>query len=289
MAELPIATPAPAKKDNSGLRSRVLTALILAPIAILAVLYLPSTSFAVVFGVVLCYGIWEWTRVIGVQNQGLRVLVVALNGALMAALLFLHLEHWLLPIAWIGVAWWCLALLWLRSYEFGSEPTRRNLEIKLLVGSVMVVPAWVAVWLIHRAPNDGPWWTLFVLMLIWVADISAYFAGRRFGQHKLAPRISPGKTREGVYGALAGTVLFTAIAGWAIEPIPVGHGLLILLATVTVLFSIVGDLFESLIKRQSHLKDSGSLLPGHGGMLDRIDSVLAALPIFVCGRYLIGL
>jgi phosphatidate cytidylyltransferase len=153
----------------------------------------------------------------------------------------------------------------------------------------MVVPAWVAAWLIHREPSAGPLWTLFVLMLIWVADVSAYFAGRRFGQHKLAPRISPGKTREGVYGALVGTALFAGVAGWLIEPVPVGHALLIVLATVTVLFSIVGDLFESLIKRQSNLKDSGSLLPGHGGMLDRIDSVLAALPIFVCGRYLIGL
>ena len=282
-------SPVLAKKSDSSLRSRIITALILAPLAILAVLKLPSMAFALLFGLVLCYGIWEWTRVIGVHNQGLRIFVVALNGGLMAALLWLNLGHWLLPIAWIGVAWWCLAVFWLRSYEFGAEPTTRNLEIKLLVGSVMVVPAWVSAWLIHRSPNDGPWWTLFVLMLIWVADISAYFAGRRFGKHKLAPRISPGKTREGVYGALAGTVLFTAIAGWVIEPIPVGHGLLILLATVTVLFSIVGDLFESLIKRQSHLKDSGSLLPGHGGMLDRIDSVLAALPIFVCGRYLIGL
>ncbi len=285
-ADVQVASP---KKSDSGLRSRVITALILAPLAIFAVLKMPSTAFAALFGLVLCYGIWEWTRVIGVRNQVLRVLAVALNGGLMAALLWLNLGHWLLPIAWIGVAWWCLAVLWLRSIEFGAEPTTRNREIKLLVGSVMVVPAWVAAWLIHRAQPDGPWWTLFVLMLIWVADISAYFAGRRFGKHKLAPRISPGKTREGVYGALAGTVLFTAVAGWVIEPIPVGHVLLIVLATVTVLFSIVGDLFESLIKRQSHLKDSGSLLPGHGGMLDRIDSVLAALPIFVCGRYLIGL
>jgi len=274
---------------DSGLRARVLTALVLAPLAVWGVLYLPSSGFAVGFGLVLCYAIWEWTRVIGFKNKPLRALAVLVNGAIMVTLLLLDPAHWLLPIAWVGVAWWCLAVFWLRSFDFGAAPTLRNREIKMLVGSVMVVPAWVAAWLIHREPSAGPWWTLFVLMLIWVADVSAYFAGRRFGQHKLAPRISPGKTREGVYGALAGTIVFAALAGSLIEPIPIGHVLLVLLAVVTVLFSIVGDLFESLIKRQSNLKDSGSLLPGHGGMLDRIDSVLAALPIFVCGRYLIGL
>lgn len=274
---------------DSGLRARVLTALLLAPLAIGAVLYLPSTAFAVAFGVVLCMAMWEWTRVIGFRRRRLQLLVVAINGGIMAALLALDPVAWLLPIAWVGVGWWCLAIVWLGTFDFASAPTRRNLEIKILVGSVMVVPAWVAAWLIHREPQNGPWWTLFVLMLIWVADVGAYFSGRRFGQHKLAPRISPGKTREGVYGALIGTMLFAAGAGWLIKPVPVGHALLIALATVTVLFSIVGDLFESLIKRQANLKDSGSLLPGHGGMLDRIDSVLAALPIFVCGRYLIGL
>ena len=274
---------------EGGLRARVVTALLLAPLAICGVLFLPSTWFALLFGLVLCYAIWEWTRVIGFRGRRLRGFAVLVNGAIMAALLAFDPAGWLLPVAWVGVAWWCLAIFWLRAFDFGSAPTRRNREIKLLVGSVMVVPAWVAAWMIHREPSAGPWWTLFVLMLIWVADVSAYFAGRRFGLHKLAPRISPGKTREGVYGALVGTILFAAGAGWLIEPVPVGHGLLILLATVTVLFSIVGDLFESLIKRQSNLKDSGSLLPGHGGMLDRIDSVLSALPIFVCGRYLIGL
>jgi phosphatidate cytidylyltransferase len=274
---------------DGGLRARVITALLLAPLAIAGVLFLPSTGFALGFGLVLCYAIWEWTRVIGFRGRPLRLTAVIVNGAIMTALLLLDPAGWLLPIAWVGVLWWCLAIFWLRSFEFGAAPTRRNRELKMLVGSVMVVPAWVAAWMLHREPEFGPWWTLFVLMLIWVADVSAYFAGRRFGSHKLAPRISPGKTREGVYGALVGTALFAAIAGFLIKPIPIGHGMLILLAAVTVLFSIVGDLFESLIKRQSNLKDSGSLLPGHGGMLDRIDSVLAALPIFVCGRYLIGL
>lgn len=117
-------------------------------------------------------------RVPGCRLRGFAVLV---NGAIMAALLAFDPAGWLLPVAWVGVAWWCLAIFWLRAFDFGSAPTRRNREIKLLVGSVMVVPAWAAAWMIHREPSAGPWWTLFVLMLIWVADVSAYFAGRRFG------------------------------------------------------------------------------------------------------------
>lgn len=275
--------------SDPALRARVLTALVLAPLAVLGVLWLPSTAFAGLLGLLLGYAVWEWTRVIGFSRKRLRLAIVACNAAMMAALLWFDPQAWLLPVAALGALWWCLAIVWLRAWRFGAEPTRANREIKMLVGSAMVVPAWVAAWLLHRDPDGGPLWTLFLLLLVWIADVCAYFAGRRFGQHKLAPKISPGKTREGVYGAMFGTLLFAAVAGWMLEPVPVAHGLLILLAAVTVLFSIVGDLFESLIKRQANLKDSGSLLPGHGGMLDRIDSVLAALPIFVCGRYLIGL
>lgn len=275
--------------SDPGLRARALTALVLAPIAILGVLYLPSMVFAGAFGLVLSYAIWEWTRVIGFRRRRLRALVVVGNAVLIALLLLADPTDWLLPIVVVGAIWWCLAIWWLKVWTFGAEPTRRNRDIKLLVGSAMVVPAWVAAWLLHRDPDHGPWWTLVVLLLIWVADIGAYFAGRRFGRHKLAPRISPGKTREGVYGALLGSAVFAAVAAWFLLEGLVAQALFVVLAAVTVLFSIVGDLFESLIKRQANLKDSGSLLPGHGGMLDRIDSVLAALPIFLCGKVLLGL
>ncbi len=280
---------APAKKPDSGLKARVITALILAPIAILGVIYAPSTAFALVLGLVICYGLWEWTRLIGLSSVSARGLVVGVNALILTGLLLADRVDLLMQMSWIGAIWWCLALIWLSQSRFGVEPTPRNLSIKILVGSAMMIPAFAAGWLLHRTGSQGPWWTLFVLMFIWVADIGAYFAGRRFGRVKLAPKISPGKTREGVYGALLCALIFTATAGYVLPGIPVWAGWLMGLALVTVLFSIVGDLFESLIKRQSQLKDSGSLLPGHGGMLDRIDSLLAALPVFVCGRYLIGL
>jgi len=281
--------PGIVKKPDSGLRARIITALILAPIAICGVIYLPSIYFALILGLLICYGMWEWTRIIGLASVFARALVVGVNAAIMGALLLADRVDALQFAAWVGVVWWCIALLWLRGAGFGADPSVRNLLIKILVGSAMMIPAWAAGWLLHRSGISGPWWTLFVLMFIWAADIGAYFTGRRFGRVKLAPRISPGKTREGVYGALACALLFAATAGYVLPTVPVANPWLIGLVMVTVIFSIVGDLFESLIKRQSQLKDSGSLLPGHGGMLDRIDSLLAALPIFVCGRYLIGL
>ncbi len=275
--------------QGSGVMTRIATALVLAPIAVLGVLYLRTEWFTLLFGAILCFALWEWTRVIGLNLRRLRSLIVLANAALMLWLWWAEPKALLMPIVWAGAIWWCVAIVWLRAFEFAQEPTLRNREIKVIVGSMMVVPTFVAAWLMHRDPAGGPWWILFVLVLIWVADSSAYFAGRQFGQHKLAPRISPGKTIEGVIGALIGSALFAAAAGWLLPAIPIADGLLIVLALVTVLFSIVGDLFESLIKRQSKVKDSGSLLPGHGGMLDRIDSVLAAMPIFLCGRTVIGL
>lgn len=127
-------------------------------------------------------------------------------------------------------------------------------------------------------------------MLVWVGDIGAYFFGRRFGNVKLAPTISPGKTREGLYGELLMSGLFAAAAGWwLLDQDRQAIAALVGLSLVTVIFSVVGDLFESLIKRQSASKDSGTLFPGHGGMLDRLDSMFAALPIFVAGHYWLGL
>jgi len=150
----------------------------------------------------------------------------------------------------------------------------------------VLVPAWASLVVIHGVDPQGPRLLLFLMVLIWVADSFAYFAGRRWGRTKLAPVISPGKTREGVYGALAGAVL---CGGGLVWLMPQGNPLLLILfCLLIVLVSVVGDLFESLMKRQAGVKDSGSLLPGHGGMLDRIDSLTAAAPLFLLGLLLLG-
>jgi phosphatidate cytidylyltransferase len=234
-------------------------------------------------------GLAEWARLIGIEKPVARWGFVLANALLMAALWFWRAHDSLRIAMGIGVIWWAFAALWLRSYAFCQAQTARNVAIKAVAGTLTIVPAWAGAVLIDALPDRGHWWLLFVIVLIWCADIFAYLVGRKFGRTKLAPRISPGKSWQGVYGALIGSALFALAAGYVLNPAHRELGLLVLLSVVTVAISIVGDLFESLIKRHSQQKDSGSLFPGHGGMLDRLDSLFAALPVFACGKLMLAL
>jgi phosphatidate cytidylyltransferase len=152
-----------------------------------------------------------------------------------------------------------------------------------VAGLVVLVPAWLALSQLHA---HNPLFMLFLLLLVVAADVGAYFAGRRFGRHKLAPRVSPGKTWEGVGGGVVGATIVAIIGAlWLHMPFL----LFIALCVVVVFASIVGDLTESLFKRHAGLKDSGNLLPGHGGVLDRVDSITAAAPVFLVGLQALGL
>ncbi len=281
-------------KADPSFKSRLLTALLLAPLAIAGILWLPTVYFALALGAIFLLGSWEWSRIIGMERKRFRGSLVLINLLLMAALWRYREAYdlWLVATL-IGVIWWFGSIFWLKRIQFGNSISTSMLELKAIVGSLLIIPAWSAgIWL-HAGPShgrfSGPVWVLFVVCLIWVADIGAYFSGRRFGKKKLAPQISPGKTREGVYGALALASVYAAGIGiWSGMLIPAAL-ILTILALIVVVFSIVGDLFESLMKRQANLKDSGSLLPGHGGVLDRIDSLLAALPVFAAGLQLSGL
>ena len=146
-----------------------------------------------------------------------------------------------------------------------------------------MVSTWLALVVLHSRPDQGPHWVLFLLVLVWVADSGAFFAGRQFGRTKLAPKVSPGKTWEGVFGALIACALFAFGYARFLELQGLALTGFILISLVTVLFSVAGDLLESLLKRQHGVKDSGTLIPGHGGILDRIDSLFAAAPIFLFG------
>ncbi|MBC7657234.1 MAG: phosphatidate cytidylyltransferase, partial [Frankiaceae bacterium] len=156
-------------------------------------------------------------------------------------------------------------------------------------GSLSVIPAWAALCWLHMTGANGPDWALYALLIVWLADTGAYFVGVRFGKHKLAPRISPGKSWEGFAGGLLATTLLAVgalpVLGLAWNLLPS----LLLLTLVATLFSVAGDLFESLLKRHAGAKDSSHLIPGHGGVLDRLDSLLAALPIFAVGKFWLGL
>lgn len=271
---------------------RILTALLLTPLAVLIIL-LPerwTAVFALIVGVVFLAAQWEWTRLAGLRAPLGRALMLLATAVVLVALWLGRDVAGLWPaVIAAGVAGWAASLLWLRRYSFAAAPSRENRAFKLVAGMLVLVPAWVALVRVHGSEPDGRWWTLLALVLVWAADTGAYFSGRAFGRRKLAPRISPGKTWAGVYGALCAGALVAAGFGWLLQARGASLAGLVLLGLCTVVASIVGDLLESLMKRHADIKDSGALFPGHGGLLDRLDSVFAALPVFVAGLLLLGL
>lgn len=269
------------------LKQRIITALILAPLVIAAVLLLPTAVLALLLAIVVAYGAREWAQLSGIERLGGQLLYSLLVLLLMLAVHLYMPPAWTVWVIGFSVLWWVTALIRLGSFRGETEMPGFTL-LHALEGLAVLVPAWLSLVAIHSIPQRGPLLLLFLLILIWSADIGAYFAGHRWGRHKLAPRVSPGKTREGVYGAMASALLCgLVLAGWIGTDLPRAP-LMLLLCLVTMLFSVVGDLFESLLKRRQGIKDSGTLLPGHGGMLDRIDSLTAAAPVFLLGLMLFG-
>jgi phosphatidate cytidylyltransferase len=269
------------------LKQRVITALILAPLVITAVLLLPTPYVALLLAVVVAAGSREWVKLGGINRVPLQVAYSLLMMAVMALCYYWLPPSWIPAIMGLSVLWWCLVIY--RLSRFSADQTAPEWGIlKALEGIIVLLPPWVALVAMHRIPEYGPGLLLFILILIWSADVGAYFAGHRWGHHKLAPEVSPGKTREGVYGAVVSAILCGLVLVWWLEIGLAKSPLVLLLCLVTMLSSVVGDLFESLLKRQQGMKDSGTLLPGHGGMMDRIDSLTAAAPVFLFGLILLG-
>lgn len=272
------------------LLQRVLTAGILAPIVILIILFAPTGGFALIAAAAFLAALWEWSRLSGLKNAVLQGVYLLVAAGLFITLWLLRDTVLTTVILLFGVAWWVLACVWLRHFVFGAAPTPENRTLKLVAGAFVVLPAWVAMVSIDARVPHGHGLTLLALVIVWAADIGAYFSGRTFGKRKLAPQISPGKTWAGAYGALVAGALVTTLGGWWLLDV---HGAeligMALLALLTVSASIVGDLIESLMKRHAQVKDSGTMVPGHGGLMDRLDSVFAALPVFAAGLMLLGL
>jgi phosphatidate cytidylyltransferase len=183
------------------------------------------------------------------------------------------------------VIFWVLVMILIKHTPSGVLKLELTLPQKKWLGGSVLVLAWM--FLVRLRVLYGPEMTMYLLILIWVADISAYFVGKKYGQRKLAPEISPGKTMAGFYGALASALLCGVALSFLYDFPLMNASDIVLLSVLTVLISIYGDLFFSVVKRQSGVKESGSLLPGHGGILDRIDSMIAATPFFYAGIYLI--
>ena len=257
------------------LKARVATALLLVVALAGVVFLLPAVAAAVAFGLVAAVAAWEWAGLMKIDAPG-RVMYAGVVALFCWQIYLLGESGFVLFWLASAVFWLLPAALWLR-YRWRLSG---NDFVGYAVGLILIVAAWAALVDLH---GRGPWPLLAVMALAWVADIAAYFVGRRFGRRKLAPNISPGKTWEGVAGAMAGAVIYgpaAAIAtGLVVAPSALHLLGVALLSALLTAISVAGDLFESLLKRQAGLKDSSALLPGHGGVLDRIDSLLALLPV----------
>lgn len=272
----------------AALRQRVITASTLAPLCVAAVLWAPTAAVAAIAASGFLLGTWEWAHLAGYRSRPLRAALLLVVLVAFALIWWFRSLPLILTLVAIGVAWWLLSLAWLRRFSFGASPTHANGVVKLIAGICAIVPAWTALVWLHSHGSYGRW-LLLALLLIWAADTGAYFSGRQFGRRKLAPNISPGKTWAGVYGALIGAAIVAAVGGIILRTDTASIVGLVVLALITVAASIVGDLFESLLKRHAQVKDSGTLFPGHGGLLDRLDSVFAALPVFALGLWVLRL
>ncbi len=269
------------------LKWRVLTALVLAPLAIWGTLALPDLWFAVIMGVIFSLGAWEWSGLLGLRSSAWRHLYLVTFIWLLLLLILLGpqaLRAALLPSALVAVAWWIAVLLFILRFPAGSALWTRSPLLTALAGLLTLIPGWIG--LVAVRLEAGPVFALLLLLMIWGADIGAYFAGRAWGRRKLVPAVSPGKTWAGFWGGM-GAALFVMVVAFNVLHAPVHVWLpLLVVALIAIAFSVVGDLGESMFKRLAGVKDSGAILPGHGGMLDRIDSLTAAAPWFALGIYL---
>lgn len=276
--------PRPPRSIYPMLKHRLITAAILIPLVVGLVLLAPSWAIALAFGIVVLLGVPEWVRLCGGSQAGLRLGALVVMAAALGGLWFVIDEPRFRLLLWLLAAlWWfrvTVSIVLVNAPVVEAPKGVRALE--LLQGFVVLLPAWAALVTLHGAGDTGPLRVLLLLVLIWGADSAAYFAGRRFGRHKLAPHVSPGKTWEGAAGAALGGAL-CALLFWRVLPGQAGLGFWLGICLMVTAVSIVGDLYESLVKRRAGMKDSGTLLPGHGGVLDRIDSLTAAAPIFVLG------
>ncbi len=265
---------------------RILTAAILAPLVVAALLMLKTSYVAAIAAALFLGGLWEWSHLVGIASKPWRATYLMANCLLMTGLLWARALPLFTLVSLVGAAWWVLAMLWLLRPDLGRDGSRATRAVKLLAGTLAIVPAWCALVLLHLGEGtaahpdpNGPRWALLALVIVWATDSFAYLVGSTLGKRKLIPKISPGKTWMGLWGGIAGGLAVGLLAMDWVHVNPAHWQPMAALTLAAVAASVVGDLFESLMKRHSGLKDSGTLFPGHGGVLDRIDSLVAALPV----------
>ncbi len=263
------------------LMQRFITAMILAPLAIGGIFFLSPAYFALFIAGVVVLGAWEWANLAGYEQPLARWGYAAFVGAA------LYFVQWLPAALVLGVSglWWALALYWVMTYP-GTQEQWQSQRVRLGLGLLVLIPTWQALVLLRGSslqvlPELSNLWIIFYIMsLVWGADVGAYFAGRRWGKKKLAPKVSPGKSWAGVWGGLTTIAVISLGASFVLALTPAMTAALLLVSLLTGAVSVLGDLLESMLKRHRGIKDSSQLLPGHGGVLDRIDSLTAAIPVF---------
>jgi phosphatidate cytidylyltransferase len=276
------------------LKQRVITALVLAAAFLAGVYWLPPQLLAALFAVVVALAAWEWAPLAGLAGGSPRTLYALLVLAV-AGLLYLYagyntgvVRDQIQPVLGLACLWWCFALLWVKSFP-ASKALWASPVMRLLMGMLILLPAWFAAVYLLQIEQHGAVMVVLVLIVA-AADIGAYFTGRAFGRHALAPDVSPGKTWEGFWGGIVAVAALSVVL-WRYLPDRFDHLSLtavMVVALATAFASVLGDLTVSMVKRVSGVKDSSGMLPGHGGLLDRIDSLCAAAPTFALSLLLVG-
>jgi len=274
------------------LKQRVITALVLTLIFLASLFWLPIPLFAVFSAVIVLLAAWEWSNMAGfIRLRGRFAYVFAIAVLLALVAIYLNIitftrdpfEPLIMAVSAeryrgllvLGVGWWALALLWVQGYP-SSALLWSHRPVRALMGALVLIPTWIALTYV-RAQPEGAWLVLMIVTVVAMADIGGYFVGRRYGRHKLAVNVSPGKTWQGFAGGVAAN-LCLALVLWLGTSFSLT--VVLLLVIPTSLVSVLGDLLESMVKRERGIKDSGGLLPGHGGVLDRVDGLTAAAPVF---------
>ncbi|MGI1678531.1 MAG: phosphatidate cytidylyltransferase [Cellvibrionaceae bacterium] len=282
------------------LKQRVITALVLVAVLIGAIFFLPFYFFSAIVSVFFVIAAWEWGQFPRFSNA--QRIIYAFIVSIISALLFMWASSdlnasdggklfvdrekivWLVGLAF---AWWLLAVVLVKAYPSGVS-LWNNRWTQSLIGVFVLVPTLLGLIFLHQQSN-GPWLIMIVVACVVCADTGAYFVGRAFGKNKLAPNVSPGKSKEGFYGGFVCSVIFAVILAISLGAVDTNANWWVLAMIVPAsLVSVLGDLLESMFKRERGIKDSGKILPGHGGVLDRIDSISAAVPVFTLVYILSG-
>lgn len=263
---------------------RIITGVILAAVVLVFLFLLPPAWFMGGTAVVVLLAAWEWSALADIKRAMSRIVYVVM----ILCTLWLSLFLPLMLVLTIAAVWWLCALCFVVLYP-RAKVLWRSQAIRILLGVLVLTPFWLALNVLRSYITHGGLVVFVLFCFVWAADIGAYFAGRWWGRHKLMPNVSPGKTWQGFFGGLLLSLLVAVIALSWLKINFSELSVVFLMAIVLNIFSVVGDLFESMLKRHCQVKDSGNLLPGHGGILDRIDSLTAATPLFLFGFMLIPL